>query len=86
VWYLTILVIAVAAVSAGLIAWRWRRFASDVEFESLASREFLYYLTNLLLTMFALAIAFATIGVPLLFERTVGPSTYDTFRPAAGWS
>ncbi len=84
VWILTIMVIVVAALSAGLIAWRWRRFASDREFESLASREFVYYLTNLALTMFALAIGFSTVAVPLLFERTVGAATYDVFAQPLG--
>ena len=38
-----------AVASAALIAWRWRRFESHEELQSLLSREFLYYLTNLLL-------------------------------------
>jgi cytochrome c-type biogenesis protein CcmF len=61
----TFLVVTVAA-SAGLIAWRWRRFASHEEPESVLSREFLYYLTNLLLTLFAVAVAVATVAAPLL--------------------
>jgi cytochrome c-type biogenesis protein CcmF len=84
VWILTLMVLGVAGVSAGLLAWRWRRFASDREFESLASREFVYYLTNLLFTMFALAIAFSTVVVPLLFDRTVGAATYDVFAQPLG--
>ena len=61
----TFLVVTVAA-SIGLIAWRWRRFESHEELQSLLSREFFYYVTNLLLTLFAVAVAFATVGVPLL--------------------
>ena len=61
----TFLVVTVAA-SIGLIAWRWRRFESHEELQSVLSREFLYYVTNLLLTLFACAVAFATVGVPLL--------------------
>jgi cytochrome c-type biogenesis protein CcmF len=84
VWFLTIFVVGVAAAGIGLIAWRWRRFESDAEFEALGSREFLYYLTNLLLSLFAAAIGFATIVVPMLWERTVGPPTYDTFARPLG--
>ena len=84
VWFLTGVVIAVAVLSAALIAWRWRRFESDREFESLASREFIYHLMNLTFSMFALAIGFSTVLVPLLFERTVGPATYDLFAQPLG--
>jgi cytochrome c-type biogenesis protein CcmF len=84
VWILSGFLVAVAAASAGLLAWRWRLFASHDELDSLLSREFLYYLTNLLLTLFAAAIAFATVGVPLLFDRTVGPATYDAVAQPLG--
>ncbi len=84
VWFLTIVIVGVAVLSAALIAWRWRRFASEHAFESLASREFIYHLMNLTFTMFALAIGFSTVLVPLLFERTVGPSTYDLFARPLG--
>ncbi len=84
VWFLTGVVVGVALFSAALIAWRWRRFESEHAFESLASREFIYHLMNLIFTMFALAIGFSTVLVPLLFERTVGPATYDLFAQPLG--
>ncbi|MBN2204970.1 MAG: heme lyase CcmF/NrfE family subunit [Thermoleophilia bacterium] len=84
VWFLTGVIVGVAALSAALIAWRWRRFESDREFESLASREFIYHLMNLTFTMFALAIGFSSVLVPLLFQRTVGPATYDLFAQPLG--
>ena len=81
---LSTLLIGSALLSAGLLAWRWRLFASGVEIESAASREFIYHLTVLLLVLFATAIAFSTVAVPLLFDRTVGPDTYDTFARPLG--
>jgi cytochrome c-type biogenesis protein CcmF len=70
--------------SVALIAWRWRRFESHEELQSLLSREFLYYVTNLLLTLFAVAIAFGTVVVPLTMNRTVGPSTYNSIAQPLG--
>jgi cytochrome c-type biogenesis protein CcmF len=84
VWILTTFLVVAAAASIGLIAWRWRRFESHEELESMLSREFLYYLTNLLLTLFAVAVAFGTVFVPLVLERTVGPSTYDAIAQPLG--
>lgn len=81
---LSALLIGAAGLSAGLLAWRWRRFASGAPIEVAASREFVSYLTVLLLTLFASAIAFATVGVPLLLDRSVGPETYDTFARPLG--
>ncbi|HTX69048.1 MAG TPA: cytochrome c-type biogenesis CcmF C-terminal domain-containing protein [Thermoleophilia bacterium] len=74
---LSTFLIAAAVVSAALIAWRWRVFESHDDVESWLSRDFMYYVTNLLLTLFAVAVAFGTVGVPLLLSRTVGPGTYD---------
>jgi cytochrome c-type biogenesis protein CcmF len=84
VWILTGFLLVTGAASAALIAWRWRRFEAREEFESLLSREFLYHLTNLLLTLFAVAIAFSTVAVPLLFDRTVGQATYDLVAQPLG--
>jgi cytochrome c-type biogenesis protein CcmF len=84
VWILSGFLVAVAAASVGLIAWRWRRFESHDQVESLLSRDFLYYLTNLLLTLFAAAIAFGTVVVPLAFDRTVGPTTYNAVAQPLG--
>jgi len=66
------------------MAWRWRRFASHDEVESLLSRDFMYYVTDLLLTLFAVAVAFGTVVVPLAMNRTVGPSTYNAIAQPLG--
>ena len=84
VWILSGFLVAVAAASVGLMAWRWRRFASHDQVESILSRDFLYYLTNLLLTLFAVAVAFGTVVVPLTLSRTVGPSTYNAIAQPLG--
>ena len=78
IWILSGFLVVTAVGSIGLIAWRWRTFDSHDDVESWLSRDFLYYVTNLLLTLFAVAVAFATVAVPLLFpDRAVGASTYD---------
>ena len=84
IWILSTLLVVTAVGSAALIVWRWRRFESRDDVESWLSRDFLYYVTNLLLTLFAVAIAFATVAVPLLMERTVGASTYDAVAQPLG--
>jgi cytochrome c-type biogenesis protein CcmF len=84
VWILSGFLVAVAAASVGLMAWRWRRFATHDQVESVLSRDFLYYLTNLLLTLFAVAVAFGTVVVPLTMGRTVGPSTYNAIAQPLG--
>jgi cytochrome c-type biogenesis protein CcmF len=78
VWILSTFLVVTAGASIGLIAWRWRKFDSHDDVESWLSRDFLYYVTNLLLTLFAVAVAFGTVAVPLLVpDRAVGASTYD---------
>jgi cytochrome c-type biogenesis protein CcmF len=84
VWILSSFLVVTAAVTAGLMAWRWRRFASHDQVESALSRDFLYYVTNLLLTLFAVAVAFGTVVVPLTMNRTVGPSTYNAIAQPLG--
>jgi cytochrome c-type biogenesis protein CcmF len=84
IWILSTLLVVTAVGSIGLIIWRWRTFESHDDVESWLSRDFLYYVTNLLLTLFAVAIAFATVAVPLLMERTVGASTYDAVAQPLG--
>jgi cytochrome c-type biogenesis protein CcmF len=84
VWILSSLLIAIVAVSVGLIAWRWPRFGSRDSVDSLFSREFSYHLTILLLTLFAAAVAAGTIVPPLLLERSVGPSTYNSIAQPLG--
>jgi cytochrome c-type biogenesis protein CcmF len=84
IWILSTFLVVTVVGSVGLIIWRWRTFESHDEVESALSRDFLYYVTNLLLTLFAVAIAFATVAVPLLMERTVGASTYDAVARPLG--
>ncbi len=84
IWILSTFLVVAAVGSAVLIAWRWRRFDSRDEVESWLSRDFLYYVTNLLLTLFAVAVAFGTVAVPLLLDRTVGASTYDAVARPLG--
>jgi cytochrome c-type biogenesis protein CcmF len=62
---LSTLLVVVGVGSAALIALRWRRFAADTELESALSRDFLYYLTNLMFALFAGALLFATVIYPL---------------------
>jgi cytochrome c-type biogenesis protein CcmF len=81
---LTSFLVVTVVASAGLMAWRWRRFASHDQVESILSRDFLYYLTNLLLTLFAVAVAFGTVVVPLTMNKTVGPSTYNAIAQPLG--
>ena len=81
---LTSFLVATVVASAGLMAWRWRRFSSHDQVESALSREFLYSVTNLLLTLFAVAVAFGTVVVPLTMEKTVGPSTYNAIAQPLG--
>jgi cytochrome c-type biogenesis protein CcmF len=81
---LTGFLVAIAAVTVGLMAWRWRRFASHDEVESLLSRDFMYYVTDLLLTLFAVAVAFGTVVVPLAMNRSIGPSTYNAIAQPLG--
>ena len=84
VWILSGLLVVTAAATSGLMAWRWRRFQSHDQVESIVSRDFLYYLTNLLLTLFAVAVAFTTVAVPLLMNKTVGPSTFNAIAQPLG--
>ncbi len=84
VWILSTFLVAIAAVGVGLLAWRWRRFESHDDVQSWLSRDFLYYVTNLLLTLFAVALALVTVAVPLVLNKTVGPSTYNTFAEPLG--
>jgi cytochrome c-type biogenesis protein CcmF len=81
---LTTFLIGTGALTLGLLAWRWRLFASGEPIESVMSREFVYYLSILLLVLFAAAIAFSTVLVPLLFDRDVGPDTYNVFAKPLG--
>jgi cytochrome c-type biogenesis protein CcmF len=84
IWILSTLLVVTLAGGAALIAWRWRKFDSHDDVDSWLSRDFMYYVTNLLLTLFAVAVAFGTVAVPLLLDRTVGASTYDAVARPLG--
>jgi cytochrome c-type biogenesis protein CcmF len=84
VWILSTFLVVAAVASVALIAWRWRKFDSHDDVDSWLSRDFMYYVTNLLLTLFAVAVAFGTVAVPLLLNRTVGASTYDAVARPLG--
>ena len=84
IWILSTLLVVTIAGSAALMAWRWRKFDSHDDVDSWLSRDFMYYVTNLLLTLFAVAVAFGTVAVPLLLDRTVGASTYDAVARPLG--
>jgi cytochrome c-type biogenesis protein CcmF len=75
---------AAAVVTAYLLATRWRDFDSDEHIEAVASKDFMYYFTNVSLTVFAAAILFATVVVPLAMKQTVGPTSYEVFARPLG--
>ena len=83
-WLFAAVLGVVAVVSGALLAWRWRLFGDDKEFSSLASRDFIFYVMNLVFTVFALALTFATVGVDLLFEKTVDGATYQRVAEPLG--
>jgi cytochrome c-type biogenesis protein CcmF len=63
--------LVVGLVSFGLFAWRAHLFASAPRLDSLASREGVFLLNNLLLTVFALAVLMGTL-YPILLEAFGG--------------
>ena len=75
---------AVAAVTTYLLATRWHDFDSDEHIEAIASKDFMYYFTNVSLTVFAAAILFATVVVPLAMKQTVGATSYEAFARPLG--
>jgi cytochrome c-type biogenesis protein CcmF len=83
---LSTFVIAVALASIALIVWRWRRFREDHHIGAFASRDFMHHLTNVGLTLFAGALLFATVIVPLASAntRSVAPRTYSAFAQPLG--
>jgi cytochrome c-type biogenesis protein CcmF len=81
---LSTLLAVVAAVSIGLLAWRWRRFGGQERLVALSSRDVAYYLSDVALGVFAAALLIATVVVPLATDRTVGPDTYRLFAEPLG--
>lgn len=83
---LSTFVVAVAVLSIALIAWRWRRLRGQHEIVSLASRDFMYHVTNVALALFAGALLFATVIVPLATgnKRTVSAQTYNALAQPLG--
>lgn len=63
--------LVVGLVSFGLFAWRAHLFASAPRLDSLASREGVFLLNNLLLTVFALAVLMGTL-YPIVLEAFGG--------------
>jgi cytochrome c-type biogenesis protein CcmF len=74
----------VAVVTAVLLATRWSAFEAKHEIQAIASKDFMYYFNNTALTVFAGAILFTTVGVPLLMHQTVQAQTYDAFARPLG--
>ncbi len=81
---LSTLLVVVAVTSAGLLAWRWRRFGVQRQAVSLTPRDVAHELTNVALAVFAAALLVATVVVPLTTDRTVGPDTYRLFAEPLG--
>jgi cytochrome c-type biogenesis protein CcmF len=77
--------IAIAAAGIGLVAWRWQRFRSHSEVGSWSSREFVYHIMILLLTLFAASVAFVTTVPPLLMDRTVRADTFEAVARPLGF-
>jgi cytochrome c-type biogenesis protein CcmF len=88
---LSLLLGVVAAVSVALIARRWRQVGAgsspglrDLGEGLGGARDVMHELTNVALTAFAAAIAFATVVVPLVMGQTVRAGTYDALARPLG--
>jgi len=88
---LTVLLAATAAVAIALIAKRWRAIGAgsspglpDLGAAAGGARDVMHELTDVALTTFAAAIAFATVVVPLLMGQTVRAGTYDALARPLG--
>jgi cytochrome c-type biogenesis protein CcmF len=88
---LSLLLGAIAAVGIALIAKRWRAIGDgsspglpDLGAAAGGPRDVMHEVTNVALTAFAAAVAFATVVVPLVFGQTVRAGTYDTLARPLG--
>jgi cytochrome c-type biogenesis protein CcmF len=76
--------VVVALVGLWLLVRSRKAFAGEHELQGLASRDFLYYVTNVGLSAFAAAVVFATVVVPLVLGQTVRAATYEALARPLG--
>jgi cytochrome c-type biogenesis protein CcmF len=86
--FLTIIVLAVV-VPLLLLAWRWKEFAGNDEFESLTSKEAAYYFNNVIMLVAGWLVAYMTISSAFpkwmpLGQVTLGPNTFDAVARPVG--
>jgi cytochrome c-type biogenesis protein CcmF len=81
---LTALLGVVAALSIGLLAGRWRRFAAAAPARGDGAAGLASAGLNVGLSVLAAALAAATVLVPLTTDRTLGPAAYRTFAEPLG--
>jgi cytochrome c-type biogenesis protein CcmF len=81
---LTTLLGAVAALSIGLLAVRWRRFAAAAPARADDAAGPAAAMLDVALVVLAAALAVATVAVPLTTDRTLGPATYQALAEPLG--
>jgi cytochrome c-type biogenesis protein CcmF len=81
---LTSFLVLVLALGAGLLVRNWRVLGGERELESTLSRDFLYYAADVGLSLFAGAVLFATVLVPLLMGQTVRAGSYEALARPLG--
>ena len=81
---LTALLGAVAALSIGLLAARWRRFAAAPPARAGDATGLAAAVLGVVLVVLAAALAVATVVVPLTTGRILGPDTYQAFAEPLG--
>ncbi len=81
---LSSLLALVAALSVGLLALRWRRFGTHGEPLLASVGDVAHHALDIALSAFAAALLVATVVVPLVSDRTVGPDTYRLFAEPLG--
>ena len=81
---LSAFLIVVALVGGWLLVRSRKAFAGERELQGVASRDFLYYATNVGLSAFAAAVVFATVVVPLVMGQTVQAATYEALARPLG--
>ena len=86
--FLTMIIVAVA-LPLLLLAWRWKTFAGNDEFESLTSKEAAYYFNNVIMLVAGWLVAYLTITSALptwmpLGHTSVPGSTFDAVARPVG--
>jgi len=86
--FLTMLVLAVA-VPLGLLAWRWKTFAGNDEFESMTSKEAAYYFNNVIMLVAGWLVAYLTVTSALpswlpMGHGTVPATSFDAIARPVG--